>query len=421
MYKIYPKNLYILGGVLLYFFALVQSGQAAGFQLYEQGQPSIGSASVGQAALADDASTSYFNPAGMTRLKRSEILLGSQLAMMSVRFHADANNTRRGNDGGQAGGILPAGGFYLVYKFLPEIAAGLSINAPVGLGIDYNNDWYGRYLVQNNFLAVADISPVVSLRLTDWLCIGGGADIYYAYLKQESALFNPLSADGQIKMSYDDWAIGYNLGVLVEPSKKTRIGLAYRSQVDMELTGDIDFVNPSKYWTLRGLRNAYGTTNLTIPMSFTLSLYQEITDKFAIVVDGGWQNWSSMEKTIITTENGIAEEINRDWNDTWRAGGGIHYRIFKRLLLKAGISYDSNPVSEEHRLPDIPVDRQWRYATGVDYAVNEDVIISLSWEYIDMGKAPIDHQLWGHGRRLSGDYDQFVNVVSLSFRWKFGK
>ncbi|KKL94571.1 hypothetical protein LCGC14_1863360, partial [marine sediment metagenome] len=119
------------------------------------------------------------------------------------------------------------------------------------------------------------------------------------------------------------------------------------------------------------------------------------------------------------TEMGITESIERNWKDTWRVGGGVHYRICKPLLLKMGISYDSNPVSETDRLPDIPVDRQWRYAAGVDYDLNKDMVISLNWEFIDLGKAPINHQIRPGGRRLSGDYDQFANIVSLSFRWKF--
>ncbi len=419
MYTVYPKNLYILAGIFLFLFVFAQFAQAGGIQLYEQGQPSIGTASVGQAALADDASTSYFNPAGMVRMKRSEVLLGSQLMLLSSEFHPDEYNTRRGSNGGQAGGALLGGAAYFVYKPDPNIAVGLSINAPIGLGIDYDDNWKGRYFVQNSFLMVMDIDPTVAVRLTDWLSIGGGIDVYYGYLKEESALFNLLRPDGKIKMEYDDWAVGFNLGVLVEPLEKTRIGLTYRSQVEMKLKGDIDFENIGPLWTRAGLENAFATTELTIPRTITMSLYQGITDSFAVVADVGWQNWSSMKKTKITTEMGITESIERNWKDTWRVGGGVHYRICKPLLLKMGISYDSNPVSETDRLPDIPVDRQWRYAAGVDYDLNKDMVISLNWEFIDLGKAPINHQIRPGGRRLSGDYDQFANIVSLSFRWKF--
>lgn len=253
------------------------------------------------------------------------------------------------------------------------------------------------------------------------MSIGGGADIYYGYLKEELALFNPLSPDGEIDMEYHNWGVGYNLGVLFEPSGKTRIGIAYRSEVNLTLKGDIDFSNIGIIWTRAGLEDTFAKTDFTIPGSIMASLYQEINEKLAIVFDVGWQDWSSMKKTKITTETGTTVSIDRNWKDTWRVGGGVHYRISKPLLLKMGVSYDSNPVSESNRLPDIPVDRQWRYAAGLDYDVNNNTVVSLNLEFVDLGKAPIDHQMIQGGRRLSGDYDQFASLISLSFRRKFGK
>ncbi len=421
MIRVYQNLLYVLMGVISPLFWIAQEVNAGGIQLYEQAQPGIGTANAGQAALANDASTSYFNPAGMTALKRSEVLFGSELMILSTRFHSDANNTRRGSDGGQAGGTMLSGGAYIVYKIRPDIAAGLSITAPVGLGLKYDDDWKGRYLIQNNSLIVIDINPAVAFRLTDWMSIGGGADIYYGYLKEELALFNPLSPDGEIDMEYHNWGVGYNLGVLFEPSGKTRIGIAYRSEVNLTLKGDIDFSNIGIIWTRAGLEDTFAKTDFTIPGSIMASLYQEINEKLAIVFDVGWQDWSSMKKTKITTETGTTVSIDRNWKDTWRVGGGVHYRISKPLLLKMGVSYDSNPVSESNRLPDIPVDRQWRYAAGLDYDVNNNTVVSLNLEFVDLGKAPIDHQMIQGGRRLSGDYDQFASLISLSFRRKFGK
>lgn len=358
----------------------------------------------------------------MARLERSEVLLGSQITIISSKFQSDGYNTFRGSDGGQAGGIFPGGGLYLAYKITPNIAAGLSINAPVGLGMNYHDNWKGRYLIQNSFMAVVDIDPTLAVRLTDWLSIGGGVDIYYGYFKQEVALFNPAIPDGEIKLkNFDDWAVGYNLGVLLEPWEKTRLGVVYRSQAKLELEGDIDISGQGALWTIAGLKNTFGKTDLTVPRSITVSLYHEITDKFAVVADAGWQDWSSMEKTEITTQTGRSVNIKRNWNDTWRLGGGIHYRVTDPLLLKCGVSYDSSPTKTEDRLPDIPVDRQWRYAAGVEYDINKDWAVSLNYVFVDMGKAPIDKTVIGGARRFSGDYDQFANIVALSFSWKFGK
>ncbi|MGB2630241.1 MAG: OmpP1/FadL family transporter [Candidatus Omnitrophota bacterium] len=401
--------------------------RAGGFLSLDQGQPSTGTAEAGQAALANDASTAYFNPAGMARLERSEVLMGAQLSFLSVEFHSDGNNSFRGSDGGSAGGIYPGGGFYYVQKLSPLIDAGLSINAPAGLGANYHDNWKGRYFIQNSFLAIVDIDPVLSLRLADWLSVGGGVDIYYAFMNEEIALFNPRiirpnQPDGKIKLrKLDDWSVGWNLGVLLEPWKTTRAGVMYRSGVDFDLKGDIDFDNIGTIWNFLGLEDTYGLTSLTLPMSITASLYQDITDKFAVLLDTGWQDWSSMEKTQITTNTGKTALIERNWRDIWRIGGGVHYRLVETLLLKAGISYDSSPTDKDDRLPDMAIDRQWKYALGLEYDLNKDITINANWAFVDLGKAPIDKTVAGDRRRLSGDYDQFANVINVSFRWRFGK
>ena len=61
------------------------SAYAAAFQLYELGTPLIGTADVGQATVSD-ASTSYFNPAGMARLDSTQYMLGSQVVVPFVNF-----------------------------------------------------------------------------------------------------------------------------------------------------------------------------------------------------------------------------------------------------------------------------------------------------------------------------------------------
>lgn len=416
-------------GLVAFLFLLKSTGEAraGGFLSLDQGQPSTGTAEAGQAALAEDASTVYFNPAGMTRLEKSEVLMGSQLSVLSVDFHSDGNNTFRGSDGGAAGGIYPGGGFYLVQKLAPWIDVGLSINAPAGLGSDYDDDWKGRYFIQNSFLAILDIDPAIAFRLTDWLSVGGGVDVYYAFMNQEMALCNPRillpnEPDGKIKLKrLGDWSLGWNAGILLEPSEETRIGVMYRSGVDFELEGDIDFDNIGTIWSFLGLKDTYGKTSLTLPMSLNASLYHEVTDKFAILLDAGWQDWSSMKKTAITTQTGRAVSINRNWHDTWRAGLGVHYRVTEPLLLKAGVSYDSNPVDKEDRLPDIAVDRQWKYALGLEYGINKDMTLGVNGVFVDLGKALIDKTVAGDLRRLSGSYDQFATVIGFFFIWRFGK
>ena len=121
--------------------------QAGGLYLYELGTPDVGAASAGWSARAQDAGTVFTNPAGMTRLEKSELLAGVQPLYLHADFSPDANTTTSGGDG-DASTWLPAGGLYYVHNLMPKLKIGVSAVGYFGLGLDYQNNWAGRYYVQ---------------------------------------------------------------------------------------------------------------------------------------------------------------------------------------------------------------------------------------------------------------------------------
>lgn len=436
---------------LIALFLSPNAGWASGLTTYEQGQPSIGTANVGQAAYAEDASIAYYNPAGMTNIERSEVLMGQQLMVYTAKFKTDSNiqNAYTGSDGGNSGMALLGGGLYVVQKlFKGRAAAGLALNAPAGLGNSYEYGWKGRYAVQEAMIAVANINPSLAFKVTDWFSVGAGLSVYYGMLKQEAAIFNPPAValaplaitpnqDGSLKVTATDWRVGYNLGALIEPKKGTRIGVAYRSQVNFVFKGKAEING------LGGVLQAAGVSDsprmaITLPIarSIMVSGYHEFTPKWAGLIDVGWQNWSSFQSQKIHFPNATVD-INMDWKDTYRLGLGAHYKATDRLMLKAGFSYDSDPTSLANRLVTMPAAEAWRYGIGFDWKHNKNIVISLNYEFVDMGRARIDKDLQPividppgasvgpttifPGRQFDGEYNQFINMIGLSFRWKFGK
>src|SRR3990167_716611 len=110
------KKYFRLSPLALFSIALSVSSisYAAAFQFYELGAPIIGTAGVGQAAIANDASISYYNPAGMTSLSNSQLLLGSQMTLSYINFSPNTSNTISGNNGANAGALLPGVDGYFV-------------------------------------------------------------------------------------------------------------------------------------------------------------------------------------------------------------------------------------------------------------------------------------------------------------------
>jgi len=153
----------------------------AGLWVLEMANPDIGTASAGRGATAADASVAMFNPAGMTKLDRSQLFSGIQGSWLNVEFDVDESN-RGGGDGGNAGDFIPAGSLAYVHSVNPKLKLGISAASFFGLGIEYDDDWAGRYFAKEaSFLTVA-VMPGIGYRINKWLSLGAGATVLYAKL-----------------------------------------------------------------------------------------------------------------------------------------------------------------------------------------------------------------------------------------------
>jgi len=377
---------------------------AAAFQFYELGTPIIGTAGVGQAAVAMDASTSYFNPAGMALLPGSAFLLGSQMLLPYINFSQSPATTIAGDNGGSAGTLTPGLDFYYVYRYSPQLQLGISLTQPYAGLLTYNDGWAGRFYVQTLQLYALNLNPAISYKVNDWLALGGGVSVEYANLQETQALPLTRLIDGQVNLKTDNFSPGFNLGVMLMPSENTQIGIAFRSQILHHLRGRITF--------LRLAVTPSASTKLVMPANVIVSVVQNITNQFSLLGELGWSDWSSMHNTIVDVAGFTATTI-RDWKNTYRVGVAGRYRFTPNFLVQAGASYDSSPTTSSHRLPDLPMDRQIRVGAGLIYNLIRAVDLGLSYEYMNMGNANINNT--SSNGSLVGSYSRnYINVFQVS-------
>src|SRR4051794_7678665 len=180
--------------------------RAAGFILYEMGTTDLGTASAGRAAIAKDASTAFGNPAGMTRLDRSQILVGVQPAYGISHFDK-SGDSRSGGDGGNAGGFAPGGALYGVYSATPDLKLGLSLGSYFGGALQYQDDWSGRYYATKSEFLTFGAFPTAAYRINRWLSVGVGAQILYGKVNYKTAVPNVTGGDGNFQVEQSD--VGY--------------------------------------------------------------------------------------------------------------------------------------------------------------------------------------------------------------------
>lgn len=399
---------------------------AAGILPYEIGTPEVGTAAAGWSARAQDAGTAFTNPAGMTRLDRSQWLLGVQPLYGNVRFHTD-EATYGGNNGGNAVGWLLSGGLYGVYSVTPDIKLGYASAAYFGGPLNYNDNWAGRYFTQTSILQAVNFSFPVAMRVNDWLSLGAGLNIVYGTLEAKTAINTPgLPRDGRIKLKDDDVGYGGNFGILIEPRADTRFGLQYLTKIDLDFSDRprLNGLNARLENRLRnaGLLNGSVDFGVTLPQMVMFSAYHDVTEQLAILGNIGWQDWSEFGKVSVglSSFDNPSFTTNGHYQDTWHAALGLQYRLSQPWLLTTGVAYDSSPVNNKDRTVSFPEDRQIRIGLGAQYQWNNDITLGLAYEYENLGQSEIRQSGRPLKGDLSGEYsDNAIHYFLFNFIQRF--
>ena len=284
------------------------AGRGAGLWMYETGSPDVGTAAAGRAAMAADASAAGANPAGMTRLDRSQLLVGLQGLYLDAHFDTQRSGFG-GSDGGNAGGFVPVGSFHYVHRLNPDWSLGLSVGSYFGLGVDYGDDWSGRYYIKEAELVTFGVNPGVGYRAADWLSVGAGFTVMQAKLHQTVGINNAAVpgqaglSDGELKFESDDVGYGFNLGILLELTPYTRFGITYRSEVKLEFkdVANLSGLGPvlQGILNLSGLAGSRVDIDMTVPQTVMVSGYHQLTPAWAVVGNIGWQESSEFGKQEI--------------------------------------------------------------------------------------------------------------------------
>lgn len=183
---------------------------AGGLTLYEVGTPDVGLASAGYGARAQDASTVLTNPAGMTRLEGTQLLIGAQTLHMDEKFTAEQGTSLGlGSDnGGNPIGWFPGGSVFMTQTVSTDLAIGFGIAGNFGLVEKYNDDWIGRYYVQEATLLGVSLLPSIAYRVSSSLSFGLSVNAMYGKLKNQVAVNNIIGPDGQLKLEDSVWGWG---------------------------------------------------------------------------------------------------------------------------------------------------------------------------------------------------------------------
>jgi long-chain fatty acid transport protein len=421
---------------------------AGGFALNEMSAASVGDAHAGGAAAAEDPSTIYYNPAGLTQLSGQQFTISGSAIRPSAKFSNNGSLSAvgtplSGGGGGDAGdwSFVPA--VYYSTRISPDLSFGIGVQSPFGLKTDYDAGWVGRYQATKSELNSANINPAFAYRINDMVSIGGGVSAQYVDVKLARAIdfgsicigtfgpaacapigFLPQAKDGSVTVKGHDWGYGYNFGVLFTPSASTRIGAAYRSRIKHTLTGDANFTQPAGLPAPLAAAPTFSDTSasagLDLPDSLSLSGYTEIDPKWAVMADVTWMHWSLFNELRIHFDNGAADSVTPEqWRNTTRVSTAVNYRYNDEWKLRAGIAYDQSPVRDQFRTPRIPdANRTW-LSFGAQFKSSAQDKWDIGYAHLFVKDASINKAEPPASGTLVGSYKNDVNILSVQYTRMF--
>ncbi|MGF0237680.1 OmpP1/FadL family transporter [Rhodococcus sp. IEGM1300] len=404
-----------------------QQAHAGGIMLYEIGTDNVGLANAGAAARAQGPSTIASNPAGMTYLQGTQITGGLQVLYGDLTFNRDSNTNVSGSGSGNALDPIPGGSFFISHQLDDHWSVGFGAYGDFGLAANYDNDWSGRYFAQNASIAGLSLVPSVAYRFNDQWSVGVGVKAMYGKLQTQTAIDrSPFGltdrSDGQYKYEDTTWGYGANVGVIYAPQPGTRIGLAYTSKVDLDFEDRLDVKGTGPVSDrLNGLNTKL---DMQVPQTVTLSLFQQLDPKWALLATVNWQDWSQFGDVGVQVDTNAAgaqsTSINAHYKDTYQLALGAQYQATPQLLWNVGLAYDTAAVSDSNRTLNAPMNDSWRLGTGATYALNKDTDINVSWALVWLGDMPVDQTKNLSGDRTSGQFDNaWIQAVTGNMTWRF--
>ena len=386
--------------------------QAAGFALIEQNASGLGNAYAGAAAAAEDASTIFFNPAGMTRLPDRQIVVVGHLIKPQAEFSGTVSPAIGGGQGGDAGSWSFVPNAYFAYRLAPKVHLGVGLNSPFGLKTEYDPGWIGRYQAIKSEVKTVNLNPSIAYKLSDTVSLGAGLNVQWieAVLTNRQPLPPTFTVVPLVQIKGSDYGWGYNLGALWQAGHATRIGLSYRSEVRYTLDGTSSTSNP----TVAPL-NGPVTADITLPASASLSLFHTLSPRWDLLADVTWTGWSSFDK--LPVQGTINKTTPENWQDILRYSLGATWHMSDKLSLRGGLAYDEAPVSDRYRTPRIPDGARTWVALGGQYRLSGRGALDFGYAHLFVNSPGL--QSTDNGTTLNGQYDNQVDILSVQYTHSF--
>ena len=364
-------------------FATVAHAQA--FYLQEQSARGAGRAFSGEVADTGPQSL-WWNPAAIAGMQNGEAAINASVIRPKGKVVNNGTLIRR--PGGQFApvggdqvsknpidnGILPSGAIAMPFG---PVAIGLAVTSPYSFTTDYDSTSWTRYSATRTKLQTIDIQPSIAIALTDWLRVGGGANVEHVYASLGNNLPNLSAAlpDGRQKLEGDGWDLGWTAGMQMHNDWAT-VGVSYKSRIEHTLKGDL---------LVEGLQGPLAAQNRTLndieasfytPAQVIVGARIRATPALTLNGQAVRYNWSKFDAIRLGAP--LNQALPENYRDSYSLAGGIDYTISPQLTLRAGVQHATTPTQNGLRDARVPDANRWNYGAGGTFQLTPKIGIDLA-------------------------------------------
>ncbi|CAN5365888.1 outer membrane protein transport protein [soil metagenome] len=309
------------------------------------------------AAVVDDATATYYNPAALTLLKNPQIITLGTIAYFHSQFtgqaiQAKTGFTQSGTTNSQTHYYLPSA--YFGVPTTDKIFLGVAVIAN-SFNRDTEQNSVLRYVQSNNSIQNIDLVPAIGIKFNDRLSFGAGLNLSRAnFLLKPTSGFSTLHIpDAQSRNESSGNAVGGDVGVLLKPISATVIGFNYRSSMTYRLSGkSVLEGNPD-------IISEHYFFNFWTPARYVLSINQFVNRTRGFIGTVQWVKWDIFDKINI---HGIATKIGTQsiiipnatvpyhLHNSWVFTLGSHYRMTPKWVIRAASSYLQSPGNGNYQI-----------------------------------------------------------------------
>ncbi len=423
------------GAALCAGIVLSTSAHAGAFAVREQSSYYQGMSFAG-AAAGDDISAMFWNSAAAAAAPGINVSANAALVVPHREIEADETSIFVAGlgletDSGEIGDPTFVPASYANYQVNERLFLGVALNSQYGFTTKPDNlEFAGTPIATTSEIFSVTVNPNVAYKITPELTVGAGIQVLYADVRLRSSNAtglppDPLS-DGR-EVTVDDWAVGATAGVIWNPMPGTRLGLGYRSRIEVAADGTCTGFGPSGAPPAAGTGCGTGTdveAELTLPDQVTASFSQQISDRWRVLGTVEWTNWSLVgEQANFVDENGdVVDIFPLGYDDGWYFSGGVEYAWRPDTILRAGLGYEISPISDEARTPGLPDDERIWLSAGFSTKLSESTTIDVGYSHLFIDDAPIceTEESTPECAQLEAEATGDIDIVTLGITHNFG-